>query len=106
MLILHYYNADAFEVLESVNRVDLALIDGVKANYLDFLKAVYPKMKEGSIVLIDNSFWRGSFLDSESLLKKESARKIAQLHDYIKNSRDWSAIFIPYLDGLSILRKN
>ena len=105
---IEYHQADAFETLDQVTQdgtpIDLALIDGVKADYLKFLESLETKMTSGGIVLIDNSYWRGSFLDKDLLIKKESARKIKELHDFIAETEKWQGLFIPYLDGLSILR--
>lgn len=102
---IFYEQADAFDVLKKVDQIDFALIDGVKADYLDFLRAVYPKMSKGGVVLIDNSYWRGSFLDQELSRTKDSARKIKELHEFIQTSPLWSSVFVPYVDGLSILMK-
>jgi predicted O-methyltransferase YrrM len=100
-----YHQADAFDVLEPIDHVDLALIDGVKADYLKFLKIFENKMMKNGIVLIDNSYWRGSFLDEKIYSKKASAQNIKELHDYIKLTNQWSATFIPYQDGLTVLKK-
>ena len=102
---LDYYQGDAFDRLSEISLIDLCLIDGVKSDYLQFLTKVSCKMNKGGIVLIDNSYWRGSFLDAEVLSKKKSAQKIKELHDYIKTSLEWDAVFLPFLDGLSVLRK-
>ena len=100
-----YYQGDAFEVLNQAESFDWYLIDGVKADYLRFLKAIEDKTKAGSLVFIDNSYWRGSFLDKELSQTKASAKNIKELHEYIKNSTMWEACFVPFKDGLSILRK-
>ena len=103
---LNYFQGNAFDLIEDLSFVDLALIDGGKSDYLKFLKTLEPKMKSGSTVIIDNSYWRGSFLDPELKEEHESAKKISQLHDYIAQATDvWNSLFIPYSDGLSLLRK-
>jgi predicted O-methyltransferase YrrM len=62
-------------------------------------------MSEGSVVLIDNSYWRGSFLDKDLVEKKLSAKKIKELHEFIQQSSSWSGVFIPYIDGLTLLKR-
>jgi predicted O-methyltransferase YrrM len=104
--IVQYNNADAFDVLDSLDSVDLALVDGVKGDYLKCLKVLEGKMKSGAIVLIDNSYWRGSFLDEELRMKKASAKNIYELHEYIKNSQLWKSTFIPFVDGVTVLTLN
>lgn len=103
---IEYHQDDAFNVLKDLDKLDLALIDGVKSDYLKCLKSFESKMKPGAIVLIDNSYWRGSFLDEEVSQAKASARNIRLLHEYIRDTNLWSACFIPYKDGLTVLKKN
>ncbi|MAX65411.1 MAG: hypothetical protein QF441_16385 [Bacteriovoracaceae bacterium] len=102
---LEYHQDDAFHIIEQVDQLDLALVDGVKANYLDFLNILENKMSSHGLVFIDNSFWRGSFLDEHVVAKKQTAKKIAQLHAFIRESSKWDAVFIPFKDGLTCLRK-
>ena len=101
---MSYHQADAFDVLEKTEKVDLALIDGVKADYIKFLKSLENKMSDHGIVVIDNSYWRGSFLDQKVKLEKQTAKKIAELHEYIAETQNWEGLFIPYIDGLTILK--
>lgn len=102
-----YENQDAFSVLERLDstKIDLALIDGVKSDYLEFLNVLETKISPNGIVLIDNSFWRGSFLDKDLVKNKKSALGIKELHEYIHDTKEWEAVFIPYIDGLSVLKK-
>lgn len=102
---MDYFIGDAFLKLSEVSHFDLLLIDGEKASYLEFLKISENKMPKGGVVVIDNAFWRGSFLDEELTKTKTSAKKIKELHDYIKDSKVWEPIFLPLSDGLIVLRK-
>lgn len=101
---IQYNQKDAFEVFESIDDVDFVLIDGVKADYLNFLKACENKLNNDGLVLIDNSYWRGSFLDEKMVNTKQTAKKIKELHEYIDLSHKWEAVFLPYEDGVTLLR--
>lgn len=101
---IHYHNQDAFNVFRTVDSVDFILIDGVKADYLSFLKECESKISANGLVLIDNSFWRGSFLDPEVSEQKQSAKNIKALHQYIKKSEFWDSAFVPFEDGVTMLR--
>jgi len=101
---MEYHQEDAFETIKRLDSVDFVLIDGVKANYKDFLQECESKITANGLVAIDNSFWRGSFMYDEMVEKKKSARKIKELHDYISASEFWTAIFLPFTDGLTLLR--
>jgi predicted O-methyltransferase YrrM len=102
---LDYWQGDAFEKLATVDKIDFALIDGQKSDYLTFFKELDTKLSEGSIVAIDNSYWRGSFLDAEMVEKKKSARDIGKLHEYIEQLDGYQKLFLPFKDGLSLLVK-
>ena len=99
-----YIQGDAFETFKNVSELDFILIDGVKADYLRFLKESETKINSNGMVLIDNSYWRGSFLDSDLVQSKNSARMIKELHEYINKSEFWEAVFLPYEDGVTLLR--
>jgi caffeoyl-CoA O-methyltransferase len=103
---MYYHQGDAFEFLQSDdNTYDFALVDGVKADYLKFIEMFKSKLNTGGVLAIDNSYWRGSFLDDEVVAKKASARSIRELHSYIKESDEFTSCFLPYTDGLSLLLK-
>ncbi len=102
-----YNQGDAFEALDhSSGEFDFFLIDGVKGDYLSFLEACLPKLSSNGFVAIDNSFWRGSFLDKSFRENKKSARNIGELHDFIKERKNLTSVFVPFADGLSLIRKS
>jgi predicted O-methyltransferase YrrM len=102
---LEYPQEDAFKVFDTLNDFDFILIDGVKADYLEFLEKSYDKLNTGGVVLVDNSYWRGSFLDDAVVAKKKTAANIRALHEYISKTDKFESIFIPFVDGVSLLRK-
>lgn len=104
MDIVDYHQGDAFEKVEQLEQIDFALVDGVKADYLKFLKIMETKISKNGMVLIDNAFWRGSFLDKEACVKNKSAKHIKDLHDYIAESSFWQSSFVPFRDGVILLR--
>lgn len=101
---ISYLNQDAFDVIKYVYNIDFLLIDGVKADYKKFLEHAYDHLNQNAIIAIDNSYWRGSFLDEEYLDKK-SAKNIKELHEFIAQDKRFQSVFMPYKDGLSLLRK-
>jgi predicted O-methyltransferase YrrM len=103
---LEYFQGDAFEKFNTIeHELDFILIDGVKAQYLDFLELCIGKLSKSGIIAIDNSYWRGSFLDEELSETKESAKKIKELHRWIADNSKVSACFLPFRDGLSLIQK-
>lgn len=103
---MDYYQGDAFNRLEQIENFDFVLIDGLKGKYLDFLKACETKISKNGIVVIDNAYWRGSFLDPIVSQKDNSAKAIKDLHQYITESNFWLANFLPFTDGVILLVPN
>lgn len=101
---LTYYRGDAFEYFNSLHcEFDMILIDGVKAQYLDFLSLCINKLSARGVIIIDNSYWRGSFLDEKLSETKQSAKQIKELHSWIKSNSKINASFIPFRDGISLI---
>lgn len=104
---LDYYQGDTFDRLKEVSdeSLDLALVDGQKADYEKFMKAVYPKLSSKGLIIIDNSFWKGSFLQKENL-HRQSPKAILELHQWLKHQADYKLCFLPMSDGIFLLHKN
>jgi predicted O-methyltransferase YrrM len=101
---LDYYQGDAFKQFDELDcKFDLILIDGVKAHYLSFLEKCLAKLNPGGVVIVDNSYWRGSFLDKDVRIKKQTAQSIFDLHEWIKSNDNIVASFIPFVDGISLI---
>ena len=88
-----------------MNSIDIALVDGQKSDYLKFLNEVYPKMNDGGLVIIDNSFWKGTFLEKDLSQNNQSAKNINELHEFIQNTQKWNRCFLPFRDGIFALEK-
>lgn len=104
---LEYKQGDAFKTFEQtcIDQFDFMLIDGVKADYLKFLNYSKSKLSENGLVLIDNSYWRGSFLDSAIVEKKQTARRIKELHEYLADSQEFESVFLPFEDGVTLIKR-
>lgn len=103
---LSYHQGDAFKTLRFLQEesFDLILVDGTKAEYQDFLLKVHPQLCSNGIVIIDNAFWKGSFLNPDQR-EKLSSKAIGKLHLWLKKQEIYDVSFLPISDGLFILRK-
>lgn len=104
---LCYHQGDAFESLESLDEkllFDLVLVDGVKAQYQTFLKTIHSRLSQNSIVVVDNCFWKGRFLDDKEL-HKTSPKAIKELHEWLKKQELYRVSFLPISDGIFLLKK-
>ena len=103
---MHYHQGDAFLYADNLSDIDFVLIDGQKTDYLRFLDIITPKLSPGALVAIDNSYWRGSFLDTSEVAKHQAAMHIKLMHEHIKENQTWFSIFMPYKDGVTILHRS
>ncbi len=102
-----YRVEDAFCALETIedDRIGFCLIDGQKARYLEFLQKLIPKLSSKAIVVIDNAFWKGSFLDTQKSVTHSSSLGIQALHEWLRESTQFEVSFLPVSDGLFLLSK-
>jgi caffeoyl-CoA O-methyltransferase len=99
------HSGNAMQILPSLSGpFDLVFIDADKENYVDYYKAVFPKVRPGGFILADNVFWYGKVMDPDALNDKET-RGIAAFNLYIKNDPAIEHILLPIRDGLMLVRK-
>ncbi|WP_282180619.1 O-methyltransferase [Maribacter stanieri] len=82
---------------------DLIFIDAEKKQYDNFLEAVLPKTKSGSVILSDNVLWSGKVV--EPLDPKDVTTKV--LLDYNKKLSEHpllDTVLLPIRDGLTLSR--
>ncbi len=83
---------------------DLVFIDADKPNYLNYYKAVFPKLKPGGFIIADNVLWGGKVV--EKLSKEDiSTKGIIDFNNYIKNDNSAEKLMLPLRDGLMLIRK-
>ncbi len=101
-----YFQGDAFEKFSSLDSMpDFILLDGQKNQYLSFIQSCEENLPSGSLIVIDNAFWKGKIVDPND--QSSSALAMKDLHAHLINSKRslWSTSFIPLSDGVLILQK-
>lgn len=84
---------------------DLVYLDADKTANRNYLLQVWPKLRKGGLIIIDNIFARGGIFkaDSEQRAFEKEVKKLNQ--DLPGLFRGSSLVILPVRDGLSILRK-
>ena len=82
---------------------DLVFIDANKRIYSEYLEVVYPKLKTGGYIFVDNTLWDGKVLDPEAVDAQSSV--IKNLNNSIVNDSRFETVIFPLRDGLTIMRK-
>ncbi|MBC2839058.1 O-methyltransferase [Robiginitalea sp. SC105] len=81
---------------------DLVFIDAEKQEYAQYLEAVLPLTRSGTLILLDNVLWSGKVLDPEaSDPVTESLKKLNA--DLPKDPR-FQVVLLPIRDGLTACR--
>lgn len=84
---------------------DLVYIDADKKNNLTYLKLVWPNLKVGGVVLIDNVFAHGAVLKPASE-QKTFETAVAEMNLLLPEILpDAMVLTLPIRDGLSVIRK-
>lgn len=81
---------------------DLIFIDADKENYPEYLQLVKPRMKSGSVLMIDNVLWYGKVLDEKGNKQTEQIKLVNKL---VAEDADFENVILPLRDGIYLVRK-
>ena len=91
------------EFLKNSNETfDLIFIDADKENYPEYLQLVKPRMKSGSVLMIDNVLWYGKVLDEKGNKQTEQIKLVNKL---VAEDADFENVILPLRDGIHLVRK-
>ena len=101
-LIRHVGNA--LDIIPGLHQTfDLVFIDAEKTEYPEYLEAVLPKTRTGSLILSDNVLWSGKVTDPEA----DSDKATSILMEYnrqLKADPRLETVVLPIRDGLAVSR--
>jgi caffeoyl-CoA O-methyltransferase len=95
---------DAASVIPTFNEsFDLIFMDADKRSYPEHYEMVLPLLREGGIIITDNTLWDGKVLNEE--IADEQTSGIIRFNDRVKNDSRVETYLLPIRDGLTVLRK-
>jgi caffeoyl-CoA O-methyltransferase len=101
-IILHTGNA--LELLNKIDKPwDLVFIDADKTGYIDYYKALLPRLKSGCLIMADNVLFHGQVLQKE--LKGKSAKAIQAFNEMILSDNRVEKMMLTLRDGVYLIRK-
>ncbi len=102
---IQFHIGEALNIIPNINATfDLVFIDADKREYIDYFKAVFPKLKRGGFVIADDVLWDGKVIENiES--KDKQTQGIVDFNDFIQNNNEVENIMLPIRHGLSLIRK-
>lgn len=81
--------------------LDLVFIDADKENYLAYYDLALPRLRQGGLVVADNTLWSGKVLDP----KAESDRAIVAFNDRVNADPRVENVLLSVRDGIMLARK-
>lgn len=94
---------NALDFLRNSDEIfDLIFIDADKENYAEYLKLVKPRMKSGSVLMIDNVLWYGKVLDEKGNKQTEIIKLVNKI---VAEDADFENVVLPLRDGIHLVRK-
>lgn len=96
----------ALEIIPKLDKTwDLVYIDADKMANMAYFKMVWPKLRPGGWVLIDNVFARGGVWKPEAN-QKPFEKAVAEMNETLQKLPDGNVICFPIRDGISAIIKN
>lgn len=95
----------ALETLQALPRepgFDLAFVDADKPGYAAYFEELLPRLRQGGVVLFDNTLLSGAVLDPAG---NESAEALHALNLALADDDRIDLVLLPFGDGLTMARK-
>ena len=93
----------ALESIQTLTgKFDMAFIDADKVNYSNYYEAIFPLIREGGLIAVDNVLWSGRVLDP----KDETDKAIHHFNEQIIKDQRVESVLLTVRDGLSLIIKN
>ena len=98
---------DGVEVMQSMidrqQSYDLIFIDADKNNYIKYYEDSLTLLKQGGLIAIDNTIWKGKVLDESD--KSKSTESIKALNKHIKKDNRVEHCILTIYDGMTLCIK-
>ncbi len=97
---------DAMEIIPQLNETfDLVFIDANKRVYSEYFDLVFPFVRQGGLILADNTLWDGKVLDEHIPTVDKQTWGILHFNEKIKNDPRVEKVILPLRDGLTMIWK-
>lgn len=94
---------ETIAALDPATRFDLAFIDADKPAYAGYLEALYPLLRVGALVLVDNTLWSGNVLDPE--MNDDNTAALKALNESLVDDDRFTVVMLTIGDGVTLLEK-
>jgi predicted O-methyltransferase YrrM len=96
---------DAMKMIPTFDETfDMVFIDADKRLYSDYYDLVFPMVREGGLILADNTLWDGKVIEKPHPNDKQTIG-ILSFNDKIKSDPRVEKVILPLRDGLTMIWK-
>ncbi|MBQ4367929.1 MAG: O-methyltransferase [Muribaculaceae bacterium] len=103
-IVLHIGDARQLVPALSTEPWDLVFVDANKRQYEDYYDLVFPHVRSGGFIIVDNTLWGGKLSDGQ-LHHDAMTAGISRFNDRVAGDPRVEVVILPLRDGLTILRK-
>ena len=97
---LHF--GDALELIPALGETfDMVYIDGDKRQYSDYFETSFPYVRQGGLILADNTLWDGKVIEEVHTSDRQT-EEILRFNDKIKKDSRIEKVILPLRDGLTM----
>ena len=94
---------DAFQIIPTLDGMfDVVFMDGNKRHYVQYFDVVFPKLREGGLIIADNTLWDGHVLEDSSDAQTVGIQKF---NDLIMSDERVEKVIVPVRDGMTLIKK-
>lgn len=102
---IHLHIGDANTIISTLpHQWDLVFIDAEKKDYKKYFDLIFPNLRNGGIILIDNVLWSGKVVE-EVAHNDYDTQAILAFNDYIQQYEGVINLTLPFRDGILMVEK-
>ena len=94
------------ELAQTQQTVDLALIDADKATTPKYIEAIYPLLRSGGVIAIDNVYLKGKVAEKKQMSDSTSVQIMKTLNRQLWQDKRFKTVMLPLGDGFTLLLKD
>ncbi len=104
--LIQIHAGEALQVIPGLQLTpDLIFVDADKQQYAEYLDCCLPILKQGGLMLFDNTLWSGRVLNEEDCQNDPDTRSMHLFNQKVAKTSGVEVVLLPMRDGLTLIRK-
>lgn len=103
---IHLMEGDALEVIQDLpGPFDFVFMDAAKAQYMNYLDALLPKMPAGALLIADNVLQEGELIQSRYVIERRNRTIHGRMREFLytlKHMPEFETTILPIGDGVAM----